>query len=153
MVKNTHPSVLVAVVFLIGSLSAADYPQAEISNGRIRATLNLSVCRKSVPGSRRRPGGTEALALKPAAKKKRRPAPRIVRRNPGHSGQRKSVWSLRRLRLQRPCQVPTSRYGCCSLTAVGYGSGCRKARIPPGRLLLARVLARLLCFAAISTHG
>src|ERR1700720_3556469 len=37
---------IVAAVFLIGSLRAADYPQAEISNGQIRATLNLPDAQK-----------------------------------------------------------------------------------------------------------
>ena len=36
----------VAAVFLIGSLWAADYPQAEISNGQIRATLSLPDAQK-----------------------------------------------------------------------------------------------------------
>jgi len=36
----------VAAALLIGSLRAADYPQAEISNGQIRATLNLPDAQK-----------------------------------------------------------------------------------------------------------
>src|SRR5712692_4630910 len=105
---------------------------------------------QSIPGSRRRPGGTEALAFESRGQKEEEACPPNRPQKSRPFGTAKSVWSLRRLHLQRPS---TSRYGCGSLTAVGYGSGCRKARIPPGRLLLARVLARLLCFAAISTHG
>ena len=44
--KNTHAFVLVAVMLLIGSLRGTDYPQAEISNGQIRATLNLPSAQK-----------------------------------------------------------------------------------------------------------
>jgi hypothetical protein len=40
-----YASILVAAIFLIGSLRAADYPQAEISNGQIRATLKISPAR------------------------------------------------------------------------------------------------------------
>ena len=44
--EKTDSLRIVAAVFLIGSLRAADYPQAEISNGQIRATLNLPDAQK-----------------------------------------------------------------------------------------------------------
>jgi hypothetical protein len=46
IVEKTDSLRFVAAVFLIGSLRAADYPQAEISNGQIRATLNLPDAQK-----------------------------------------------------------------------------------------------------------
>src|SRR5580692_7115142 len=46
IVENTRSLLFVAAVVLIGSLRAADYPQAEISNGQIRATLNLPDAQK-----------------------------------------------------------------------------------------------------------
>ena len=44
--KKNHSFLLVAIVVLIGSLRAADYPQAEISNSQIRAELNLPDAQK-----------------------------------------------------------------------------------------------------------
>jgi hypothetical protein len=46
IVKKIYAFPLVAAVAVIGLLGAADYPQAEISNGRIRATLNLPDAQK-----------------------------------------------------------------------------------------------------------
>jgi hypothetical protein len=45
-VEKTGYLFFAAAVFLIGALRAADYPQAEISNGQIRATLNLPDAQK-----------------------------------------------------------------------------------------------------------
>src|SRR6266404_4371831 len=40
-VKNPHSLLFVAALAVTGLLCAADYPQAEISNGEIRVKLNL----------------------------------------------------------------------------------------------------------------
>src|SRR6266852_7195732 len=60
-----------------------------------------------------------------------------------HLGQRNQLESKK---TTTPAPVPgtyLARYGCGSLTTVGWVRvhGCRKARSPPVRLLLARVLA------------